>query len=216
MPYVQPKAADNDQPSIATSAAVDVQPSISAAVDAATSAAANAATSAAVDVQPSDSAATNAATSELPVGTVVILDFGKKKLPKNTYTEFYNIFQVEQPSLEIDGALDFGNSQKKWTNYINRKKSTGKHSRFEIDDAKKHDYVLAPDGVTQFTIKAYHGVKRGERGGVYQVAVEFSDKTIRCVDKKEIKKHSSASLQLYFNKLKQPNPEINLDGLQLF
>ena len=54
-------------------------------------------------------------------------------------------------------------------NCVNRKKSAGKRNRYEIDNARKHGYVLDPDGVTQFTIKAYHGVKRGERGGVYQV-----------------------------------------------
>ena len=45
--------------------------------------------------------------------------------------------------------------------------------------------------------------------------VVFSDKIIRWVDKKEIKKHSSASLILYFDKINQPNPDINPDGLQL-
>ena len=45
-----------------------------------------------------------------------------------------------------------------------QKKKGAKRNRYEIDDAKKHVYVLDPDGVTQFTIKAYHGVKRGERG----------------------------------------------------
>ena len=110
-----------------TSATADVQPS----------------TSAAADVQPSTSAA---------AGTVVILDFGKTKLPKQTYTEFHDIFQAEQPSLEID---------------------------------------------------------------VYQVAVEFSDKTKRLVDKKEIKKHSSAWFKIYFDKINQLNPEIEPDELQL-
>ena len=86
-------------------------------------------------------------------------------------------------------------------NYINRKKKGFKRNRYKIDNAKKHGYVLAPDGVTQFTIKSYHGFKRGERGCVYQVAVELSDKTIRWVDKKEIKKHSLASLNLYFDKI---------------
>ena len=68
-----------------------------------------------------------------------------------------------------------------------------KRNRFEIDNDKKHGYVLAPDGLTQFTIKAYHGVKLGERGGVYVVAVEFSDKIIRWTDKKEIIEYSSDS-----------------------
>ena len=45
------------------------------------------------------------------------------------------------------------------------KKKGGKRNRYEIDNAKKHVYVLAFDGASQFTIKAYHGVKRGERGG---------------------------------------------------
>ena len=195
---VQPSTSVNVQPS--TSA--DVQPSTSADVQPSTSAAA-------ADVQPSTSANATAP------GTVVILDFGNTKLPKHIYTEFYDIFQVEQPSREIDGAIDFEISQERWTNYVNRKKSTRNRTPREIDNARQQGYVLDPDGVTQFTIKAYHGVKRGERGGVYQVAVEFTDRTIRWVDKKEIKKHSSASLQLYFDKLNQPNPEINPDGLQL-
>ena len=205
---VQPSTSVNVQPS--TSA--DVQPSTSAAADVQPS------TSAAADVQPSTSAAVadvQPSTSANAPGTVVILDFGNTKLPKHIYTEFYDIFQVEQPSREIDGAINFERSQKRWTNYVNRKKGVRNRTPREIDNARQQGYVLDPDGVTQFTIKAYHGVKRGERGGVYQVAVEFTDKTIRWVDKKEIKKHSSASLQLYFDKLNQPNPEINPDGLQL-
>ena len=66
---------------------------------------------------------------------------------------------------------------------LNKKKG-GERNRYEIDNAKKHGYVLAPDDVTQFTIKENHGVKLGERGGVNQVAVELSDNKIRWVDKK--------------------------------
>ena len=62
-------------------------------------------TSAAVDVQPSTSAASNI--QPTAPGTVVILDFWKTRLPKHTYTKFYEIFQVEQPNLKIDGALNF-------------------------------------------------------------------------------------------------------------
>ena len=67
-------------------------------------------TDAAEEVQPSTSAAADV--QPTAAGTVVILDFGKTRLPKHTYTEFYNIFQVEQPSLEIDGAIDFEKSKK--------------------------------------------------------------------------------------------------------
>ena len=77
-------------------------------------------TSAAANVQPSTSAAADVQPTS--PGTVVILDLGKTILPKPTYTEFYDIFQIEQPSLEIDGAIDFEKIQKKWTNYVNRKK----------------------------------------------------------------------------------------------
>ena len=194
---------------VQASTSADVQPSTSVNVQPSTSADVQPSTSAAADVQPSTSANATAP------GTVVILDFGNTKLPKHIYTEFYDIFQVEQPSREIDGAIDFEISQERWTNYVNRKKGVRNRTPREIDNARQQGYVLDPDGVTQFTIRAYHGVKRGERGGVYQVAVEFTDRTIRWVDKKEIKKHSSASLQLYFDKLNQPNPEINPDGLQL-
>ena len=91
--------------------ASDVQPSTSVAANVESS------TSAASDVQPSTSTAADVqpSTSEA-AGTVVILDFGKTKLPKHTYTEFNNIFQVEQPSLEIDGAMNFEKNQKNWTN----------------------------------------------------------------------------------------------------
>ena len=81
-------------------AAVQVQPS----------------TSAASDIQPSVAAAYVQPSTSAAAGTVVILYFGKTRLPKPTYTEFYDIFQVEQPSLEIDGAIDFEKSQSKWTN----------------------------------------------------------------------------------------------------
>ena len=88
------------QPS--TSVASDVQPSTSVAtnVQLSTLAASDVqlSTLAASDVQPSTSAA---------AGIVVILDFGKTRLLKHTYAEFYDIFQVKQPSLEIDRAIDF-------------------------------------------------------------------------------------------------------------
>ena len=65
-------AAANVQPS--TSAAADVQPLATADFGPLTSAAA--------DVQP------------IAPGTVVILDFWKTRLPKHTYTEVYDIFEV--------------------------------------------------------------------------------------------------------------------------
>ena len=105
---VQPLTTANVQPS--TSAALDIQPLVTANVQPSTSAAA--------DVQPSTSAAADA--QPTAPGTVFILDFEKTRLPKHTYTEFYDIFQVEQQSLEIDGAIDFEKNQKRWTNYVNR------------------------------------------------------------------------------------------------
>ena len=109
--YIQPLAAANVQPS--TSAAADVKPLAAAGVQPSTSAAADVqpSTSAAADVQPSTSAAADV--QPTAPGTDVILDFGKARLPKQTNTEFDDIFQVVQPSLEIDGAIDFENSQKK-------------------------------------------------------------------------------------------------------
>lgn len=159
----------------------------------------------------SASAGLNTATAE---GTVTILDFTTNKLPRKLYTEFYDIFEVEQPNPLIN-KKDYEKSVVDFTNYKNRKLKN-KTTRDDILKAKNRGYVLAPDGVTQFTIKAYHGVKRGERGGVYQVAVQFSDNTIRWVNKNEIKKNSSESLQLYFDKVNTPNPEINPAGLKLF
>ena len=80
--------------------------------------------------------------------------------------------------------------------------------------AAKQGYILADDGVTQFTIKAYHGVKRGYFGRVYQVAVEFTDNVVRWVNSEELI-HARDSLNEYFNKLNQPNPEINPKGIKL-
>ena len=48
--------------------------------------------------------------------------------------------------------------------------------------AVKQGCVVADDGVTQFTIKAYHGVKGGYFIRVYQVAVEFTDNVVRWVN----------------------------------
>ena len=115
---VQPLTTANVQPS--TSAALDIQPLVTANVQPSTSEAADVqrSTLAAADVQPSTSAAADA--QPTAPGTVFILDFDKTRLPKHTYTEFYDIFQVEQQSLEIDGAIDFEKNQKRWTNYVNR------------------------------------------------------------------------------------------------
>ena len=52
--------------------------------------------------------------------------------------------------------------------------------------AEKQGYVVAVDGVTHFTIKAYHGVKRGFKGRVYQVAVEFTHNTVCWVKSEEL------------------------------
>ena len=66
--------------------------------------------------------------------------------------------------------------------------------------AVKQGYILADDGVTQFTIKANHGVKRGYFGRVYQVAVEFTDNVVRWVNSEELI-HAKEWLNEYFNKL---------------
>ena len=84
----------------------------------------------------------------------------------------------------------------------------------EINKAKKDGYVLADDGKTQFTIKAYHGCRRSCMGKVYQVAVEFADKYVCWVDKEKLLPHASESLNDYFNKLNKPNP-LNKNNIKL-
>ena len=74
--------------------------------------------------------------------------------------------------------------------------------------ALKEGYVMRDNGKTQFTIKAYHGVKRGYYGRVYQVAVEFTDNVVRWVNPEELI-HARTSLNQYLDKLNIPNPEIN-------
>ena len=67
---------------------------------------------------------------------------------------------------------------------------------------------MSDDGKTQFTIKAFHGVKRGYFGRVYQVAVEFTDNVVRWVNPEELI-NARTSLNQYLDKLNIPNPEIN-------
>ena len=68
--------------------------------------------------------------------------------------------------------------------------------------------------LTMDTIKAYHGVKRGEKGCVYQVAVQFSDNTVRWVNHNELK-NAKESINAYFKKLNTPNEEINPKHIEL-
>ena len=80
--------------------------------------------------------------------------------------------------------------------------------------ALKEGYVMGDDGKTQFTIKAYHGVKRGYFGLVYQVAVEFMDNVERWVNPEELI-NARTSLNQYLDKLNIPNPEKNKKQIKL-
>jgi hypothetical protein len=154
--------------------------------------------------------------------SVEILDFGHapKNLPRNVYTEFYDIFPVEQPNEKNCTPLQLDAVNKQVHTYRKRKYSqfgrnrTPQQIENAIAKAKKQGYVVADDGVTQFTIKAYHGVKRGEKGCVYQVAVQFSDNTVRWVNHNELQ-NAKDSIKAYFKKLNTPNEEINPKHIEL-
>ena len=73
---------------------------------------------------------------------------------------------------------------------------------------------MGDDGKTQFTIKAYHGVKRGYYGRVYQVAVEFVDNVVRWANPKELI-NARTSLNQYLDKVNTPNPQINKKQIKL-
>ena len=145
-------------------------------------------------------------------------------LPKNVFTEFYDIFQVVQPNrtnctveeLNKNKTKELKYRKRKWEQFGRIKNPQERKKAVTAAQAKavKQGYILADDGVTQFTIKAYHGVKRGYFGRVYQVAVEFTDNVVRWVNSEELI-HAKDSLNEYFNKLNQPNPEINPKGIKL-
>ena len=80
--------------------------------------------------------------------------------------------------------------------------------------ALKEGYVMGDDGKTQFTIKAYHGVKRGYYGRVYQVAVEFMDNVVRWVNPEELI-NARTSLNQYLDKLNIPNHQKNQKKINL-
>ena len=157
---------------------------------------------------------------------VEILDFSDiiPDLPKNVFTEFYDIFPVVQPNrnnctveeLNKNKNKELKYRKRKWEQFGRIKNPQERKKAVTAAQAKaaKQGYILADDGVTQFTIKAYHGVKRGYFGRVYQVAVEFTDNVVRWVNSEELI-HAKASLNEYFNKLNQPNPEINPKGIKL-
>ena len=157
---------------------------------------------------------------------VEILDFSDiiPDLPKKVYTEFYDIFPVVQPNrtnctveeLNKNKTKELKYRKRKWEQFGRIKNPQERKKAVTAAQAKavKQGYILADDGVTQFTIKAYHGVKRGYFGRVYQVAVEFTDNVVRWVNSEELI-HARDSLNEYFNKLNQPNPEINPKGIKL-
>ena len=157
---------------------------------------------------------------------VEILDFSDiiPDLPKNVFTEFYDIFPVVQPNrnnctveeLNKNKNKELKYRKRKWEQFGRIKNPQERKKAVTAAQAKavKQGYILADDGVTQFTIKAYHGVKRGYFGRVYQVAVEFTDNVLRWVNSEELI-HAKDSLNEYFNKLNQPNPEINPKGIKL-
>ena len=157
---------------------------------------------------------------------VEILDFSDiiPDLPKNVFTEFYDIFPVVQPNrtnctveeLNKNKTKELKYRKRKWEQFGRIKNPQERKKAVTAAQAKavKQGYILADDGVTQFTIKAYHGVKRGYFGRVYQVAVEFTDNVVRWVNSEELI-HARDSLNEYFNKLNQPNPEINPKGIKL-
>ena len=157
---------------------------------------------------------------------VEILDFSDiiPDLPKNVFTEFYDIFPVVQPNrtnctveeLNKNKNKELKYRKRKWEQFGRIKNPQERKKAVTAAQAKaaKQGYILADDGVTQFTIKAYHGVKRGYFGRVYQVAVEFTDNVVRWVNSEELI-HARDSLNAYFNKLNQPNPEINPKGIKL-
>ena len=157
---------------------------------------------------------------------VEILDFSDiiPDLPKNVFTEFYDIFPVVQPNrnnctveeINKNKNKELKYRKRKWEQFGRIKNPQERKKAVTAAQAKavKQGYILADDGVTQFTIKAYHGVKRGYFGRVYQVAVEFTDNVVRWVNSEELI-HAKDSLNEYFNKLNQPNPEINPKGIKL-
>ena len=107
---------------------------------------------------------------------IKILDFSNvlPAMPKNVYTEFYDIFPVKQPNIK-----KLKKEQKKAYNAQTKiyRKRKWEHIGRNISQAEKETnkakalkegYIMGDDGKTQFTIKAYHGVKRGYFGRVYQ------------------------------------------------
>ena len=153
---------------------------------------------------------------------IEILDFSNilPTMPKNVYTEFYDIFPVKQPNvkkLNKDDKKVYDAQQKIYRK--RRWEHIGRNISLAEKEAKKakalkEGYVMSDDGKTQFTIKAYHGVKRGYFGRVYQVAVEFTDNVVRWVNPEELI-NARTSLNQYLDKLNIPNPEINKKKIKL-
>ena len=85
----------------------------------------------------------------------------------------------------------------------------------EIEKAKRNGYVKEDDGKTQFTIRAYHGCRRNEKGVVYQIAIEYSDGSVSWEDKKIIEANAKESLNEYFCTLNRPNPDLNKKNIKL-
>ena len=180
-------------------------------------------------VEPSTSAQTEVSHEPLAANNessqaIEILDFSNvlPEMPKNIYIEFFDIFHVEQPDIKklkekekkkYDEQMKIYR-KRKWEHIGRNISQAEKEAKKAKAKALKEGYVMSDDGKTQFTIKAYHGVKRGYYGRVYQVAVEFMDNVVRWVNPEELI-NARTSLNQYLDKVNIPNLQINIKKIKL-
>ena len=106
---------------------------------------------------------------------IVILDFSNvlPTMPKNVYTEFYDIFPVEQPDIKklnkkekkAYDAQQIIYRKRKWEHIGRNMSQAEKEAKKAKAKALKEGYVMGDDGKTQFTIKAYMGSSEVIFGG---------------------------------------------------
>ena len=130
-----------------------------------------------------------------PKKELLLLDYTNiRDKYSNIKEDLYTPFLVKQP--------DARTLEKENAEYLEEKHQQHPMPPTKADKerAKRHGYVLGDEWKTQFTIKAFHGIRR-VGSVIRQVAVEFSSGPAQWEDVSNLKKNARLSLDKDFKRL---------------
>ena len=130
-----------------------------------------------------------------PTKQLLLLDYTNiRDKYSNIKEDLFMPFPVKQP--------DARTLEKETAEYFEEKhqQHPTPPTKADKERAKRHGYVLGDEWKTQFTIKAFHGIRR-VGSVIHQVAVEFSSGPVQWENVSNIKKNARLSLDKYFKRL---------------